>query len=877
MQICRYALAERPNRSPEMSSALPTGVVTYLFTDIEGSTRLVSRVGDRFGGLLSRHHELIRSSLATNSGHELRTEGDSFFAVFTNASDAVTAAIDAQRDIASDPELAAEGLAVRMGLHSGEAKLGGDNYTGLNVHLAARVSAAANGRQILVTDEVAAASATSDVGFRPLGEYWLKDIEWPVSLQQVVADGLEPEPGAPSAAPSHPVNAPVDLSSFVGRESDIERAISTLGSDRIVTLTGPGGTGKTRLAIEVGTKLSRLFPDGTFFVPLAGISEADSVPNSIIDALGAPMADPSSSPIDNLCLYLRHRKTLIITDNFEHVLTGAIHIEGLLEASPDSRVLATSRAPLGIRGERELAIAPLDVDTAAVQLFSERARSVRSSFVLDDTNTDAVRSIVGRLDGLPLAIELAAARIRMMSPEAILETLDPLALSGRGSQDREVTLADTIRWSYELLEEPEQCLLARMGVFPTGADFTQINEVCQPSADLGVDPFAGLGALVDHSLLVGDETGASPRFRMLETIREFAVRRLAESPDEQYVRDRHARAYLALVEDARPHLDLADSAKWMAVLATENANIQVALDHALEVQDADAAQRIVASAWRFWQSRGHLAEGFGTARAALALDGSTALVRAEALDAAGSIAYWTGDAEATRSYYEAAIRIRREEGSTAGLANALYNLSFPVADADGLEAATVILDEAIELATAGEDQRVLSLSYAALSRSWLDTSPELSREYAQKAIDGAIALDDPISEAWATSLHAAASHGLGNHATSTRYLQRALTVFVEHEDLTGIALDLAGIAESARRMGNDAFALYLVGAVSSLREESGIGVRTAIDGTVNEFSTAEAIAALPDDLRATYERGRIADLDDAIGAALAWDPGTTTE
>ncbi|MGI9666726.1 MAG: ATP-binding protein [Acidimicrobiia bacterium] len=856
-----------------MSGQLPTGTVTFLFTDIEGSTRILSRVGsDRYTDLLTRHHEVVRAGLDARGGVEMRTEGDAFFAVFTDVAAGVDAAIDIQRSLESDQDLADEDLRVRMGLHTGEAVLGGDNYTGLDVHIAARVSGAAHGGQILVTDRIVADGLGADASYKPLGEYWLKDIDDPVSLNQVVAPGLESNAPPPRAPASHPVNAPVDLSSFLGRDDDVANGTEALKTSRLVTLTGPGGTGKTRLSVEIGTAMSKDFSDGAFFVPLAGISDPSSVPNQAIDAVGAPMSDPSKTPIDALATFLQHRSVLLIMDNFEHVLDARTTVTAVLEASPGSRVLVTSRTPLGVSGEQEIGIAPLNIADAAVELFAERARSVRGSFALDDTNRTTVEAIVRRLDGLPLAIELAAARVRMMSCEAILETLDPLSLSGRTAAEREVTLADTIRWSYDLLSEPEQKLLTRLGAFPTGAGLDQIITVTQPSTDLGIDPFSGLGSLVDHSLLVGDHSGASPRFRMLETVREFAIQRLDETSDERQIRDRHAAAYLAMLEEAQPHLDGKDSKDWMTKLGVENANLQTALSHAVAVGDADTAQRIVSAAWQFWKTRGHLVEATDAASSALALDGSLPEVRAEALDAAGSIAYWVGDAPATRSYYEEAVAIRRDHDITDGLAAALYNLSFPVTDEDGLEAATELLDEASEVAAEEGNDRLVAYAHVAVARTWLNQSPERALENSQKAIDAFKIVDDPISEAWAMAIRSAALHHLGDHRAATRDLQVGLVVFAEANDLSGIAVTMTGVADNARRLGDDVEALYFVGAVRALRESSGIGVQTALDATVQEFSDAGAVEALEPELRTAYELGHSDPLDTSISKALAYTP-----
>ena len=646
-----------------MSSALPAGEVTYLFTDIEGSTRLLDRVGDGYGALLGAHHGVIRAAIATHDGTELKTEGDAFFVVFPTASDAVAAAIDAQEAIDNDPALSAEHVSVRMGLHTGTAVLGGDNYVGMDVHIAARVSAAAHGGQILVTDAVAAGATVEElsaVGFTDIGDFWLKDIPAAVGIRQVTARQLRTDFPPINAAATHPENAPRDLSSFIGRDDDTDAGVELIGAERLVTLTGPGGTGKTRLAIEIGAAATRMFRDGAVFVPLAGISDPSEVPNSLIDAVGAPMNDQSLSPIEHLTRHLEHREMLLIVDNFEHLLDAASDIQTVLESSPGTKVLATSRTPLGLRGERELAIAPLDVTGPAVELFAERAQQVKTSFTIDSSNENDIREIVKCLDGLPLAIELAAARVRIMSPSAILSTLDPLSLSHSKSADaRDLTLEDTIRWSFDLLEEPERRLMTRLAVFAAGADLAQIEPVCRPTSDLGLDLINGIGALVEHSLLVADNTRDSPRFRMLETIHEFTRRDFDASGDAAEIRDRHTAAFVDLLETARPHLDGPGAAGWTTILVTDNPNIQAAFAHAVSVGDADSAQRIVAAAWRFWQARGHLAEGTKAAEVALALDGSSDHVRAAALDAAGSIAYWSGDRPMTRRYYEDAVALFR--------------------------------------------------------------------------------------------------------------------------------------------------------------------------------------------------------------------------
>jgi tetratricopeptide (TPR) repeat protein len=395
--------------------------------------------------------------------------------------------------------------------------------------------------------------------------------------------------------------------------------------------------------------------------------------------------------------------------------------------------------------------------------------------------------------------------------------------------------------------------------------------VCQPFTDLGLDPINGIGSLVEHSLLVGDDTSDSPRFRMLETIREFSVRKLRESSEEATIRHRHMESFAELIEKAHPNLEGPDSAEWMEVLGRENANLQAAFTYAVETSNADIAQRIVAAAWRFWQSRGHLVEGTEAATKALALDGGSGPVRAAALDAAGSIAYWTGDRVACRSFYEQAVEIRREGDDKASLLNALYNLSFPVSDEDGLEAATALLDEAIVIAEEIGDERMLGMIFTALARTWLHASPADSQRYAEKAIEAGENIGDPIFVAWATSLVGGSQQMMGDSLAAVATFQRGLRTFHEHGDLSGIAVDITGLADIARHVGDDTSALYFVGAVTRIREDSGIGVQTALDGTLTEFSTPESIAALSPDLAAAYESGRSEPMNAAVARALEWN------
>ncbi|MFV1999666.1 MAG: adenylate/guanylate cyclase domain-containing protein, partial [Acidimicrobiia bacterium] len=536
-----------------MTTTLPTGILTFLFTDIEGSTKLVDRVGsDEYANLLGIHHQAIRDTVAADGGVVVMSEGDAFFVVFTDQSAAVHAAIAAQHAISENADLHQHGLLVRMGLHTDEATLGGDNYVGIGVHIAARISAAAHGGQILVSDCIAASLVMPDAAVRDLGTYWLKDIPTPEGLHQVVGPNVRDGFAPVAASPTTPYNAPAVLSTFVGRDADVERGLDVLGASRLVTLTGPGGTGKTRLSLAIGSALTNRFSDGVFFVPLAGITDAAGVVTAMLDALDAPPATGTTSPNEYLAAYLANRETLLVVDNFEQVLDAADILAKVLGASARSRILVTSRIPLGVTSEQEMHIEPL-VQTPAVELFIDRATSVKQGFEVDDVSHRAIEEIVRRLDGLPLAIELAAARVRMMTPLQIADTLTPLTLGHRaaGTPAHQQTLNDTIRWSYDLLSEAEQRLLTRLSVFIGGAALDEVIAVCDPEA-IGLDPIAGLDALVTQNLLVADSAGNEFRVRMLETIREFGLVMLAETGELDEMFSRHLDAYLRLAESAVP-------------------------------------------------------------------------------------------------------------------------------------------------------------------------------------------------------------------------------------------------------------------------------------------------------------------------------------
>src|SRR5258706_2201674 len=476
----------------------PTGTVTFLFSDIEGSTRLLDTLGDRYADVLQRHREAMRRAFAANAGVERGTEGDSFFVAFADAGRAVVAAADATRALAATDWPPDARVRVRIGLHTGEGRLAEGDYVGMDVHRAARIAAAGHGGQVLISEStriLAERSLPSDVTLRDLGEHRLKDLPGPEHLYQLVSDG-QPTDYPPIRSMARTVtNLPARLTTIVGRDADVEAVLGLLGEARLVTVTGPGGSGKTRLVQEVARAEAEAGGTDVAFVPLEALTSADLIPVEVLRALRLDIA-AARDPIDRLAEHLSARKTLLVLDNLEQLAGAGLIVRALLDRAPTLSILGSSQASLHVGGEQEYALRTLPLPdqphrgprdlgevggNPAVRLFVERARAVRADFPLDPSNVAAVIAICARLDGLPLAIELAAAQVKLLSPPAILDRitdrLDALA-SRRGDLPvRQRTLRATVAWSYELLGEVERRLFRRLSVFAGGAQLAEIEAI----------------------------------------------------------------------------------------------------------------------------------------------------------------------------------------------------------------------------------------------------------------------------------------------------------------------------------------------------------------------------------------------------------------
>src|SRR5438067_5656323 len=592
----------------------PAGLVTLMFTDIEGSTRLVQELGDRWTGFLQMHREIMRDAWRAWNGHEMGTEGDSFFVSFPSAADAVAAAVDAQRALSANPWPDGERIRVRIGMHSGEPTVVAGDYVGIDVHRAARIAAAGHGGQVLLSKEtrdLVDRTLPQGVTIRDLGEHRLKDLERPEWVFQLDIEGL-PAEFPPLKSLETPSNLPVPASAFFGREDETRALAGLLDENdvRLITLTGPGGTGKTRLGVHVAGGQRERFRNGVFFVSIAPSATGADVPGEIARALQLRDFGPVDV-VDALAAGLRAKSILLLLDNFEHVLDAAPVIATLLARAPRLKVMVTSRAPLRISGEHEFPVAPLGVPAdnrsfddvsafPAVALFVERARAVRRDFTLAAGNAEVIAQICRRVDGLPLAIELAASKVKLLSPEQILDRLGSrLTLLKGGARDlpaRQQTLRDTIDWSYELLEQPAARAFRALGVFPGGATLASIESVAG-------DVFESLETLIDHSLIRQIE---GPRFGMLETIREFAIERLQADGEADAARRGLAGEMLRIAEEADPALRGPDQARAGAIFEAEHDNMRAALRWALtDGADPILGARIAIRLGWFWYSHGY--------------------------------------------------------------------------------------------------------------------------------------------------------------------------------------------------------------------------------------------------------------------------------
>jgi len=876
---------------------LPSGTLTFLFTDIEGSTKLLNALGtDRFHEVLAVHTQALRGAFA-DGGTEVRTEGDALFVVFASAPKAVQAAAAAQRAIGAARFPHDAVVRVRMGLHTGvgtpASPEAGADYVGIDVHRAARITNIAHGGQVLISGTTATLAGQElgpSVTLRDLGEHRLKDLAQPEHVYQLVIDGLPNDFPPVRSLDRTPNNLPVQVTTFIGREHEIVQGLRLLDGARLLTLTGPGGTGKTRLSLQLAAESAPRFPDGAFWVPLAPISDPELVPSTIAHSLGVQVSG-KEAPLDRVVEHVRGKRMLLVLDNFEQIMPAATTVSSILSAGAELKVITSSRAPLRIAGEQEFPVPPLELpdpeklpslevlaQSDAVRLFVERARAVKPDFMVTAENAGAVAEICYRLDGLPLAIELAAARTKLLSPQAMLprlkKGLDLLASASPDRTDRQRTLRGAIAWSYDLLDDGLKRLFARCGVFVAGAMLDQLEAVCGPAREIGGDVLDRMSELLDNSLIRQIEAAGEPRFRMLVTIRDFAIERLEASDEAQQIHRRHFDAYLALAERAAPELQGKDQRRWLDLVELEHDNMRAALDCAIADERVDDASRLVLALWRFWQSRGYLREGLGWCERVLALGGEPRS-RLRALDAAGGLAYWIGDIPTTERYYQEEYEIAGALADTAQRANAAYNLSFAYSiSKSDFPKGQALLEEAHGLWRTLGDRAGIARSAWALAYVYLDkegaTGADWKRaeELVRVALEQHRALGNRFDVAWDLHTLGLVRLRLGDLDEAETHWREAAEIFADAQDSSGIVLVLSNFAEIARRKGDREREATLVGAWTALSQRTGVGL-ASLWGTTEGRTVAETV---PRQHRQAFERGTTMKTDEAVAYALGTEP-----
>ena len=840
-----------PNESGQKRTTmrdLPTGTVTLLFTDIEGSTHLLQQLGEGYAGVLTECRELLRDAFSRHHGYEIDSQGDSFFVAFARASEAISAGVAAQRALTTHSWPEDVVVRVRMGVHTGEPSLVSADYIGLDVHHAARIMSAGHGGQVLLsqtTQDLVQYDLPDGVSLRDLGEHCLKDLQRPSHLFQLVIADLPADFPPLKTLDSRPNNLPVQLTPLIGREQEGAAVQNLLQREdmRLVTLTGPGGTGKTRLGLQVAADLSDLFPDGVYFVNLAPLSDPALVIPTIAQTLD--LKETGDQPLLELLKgYLRDKQLLLLLDNFEQVVSAALQVVDLLAASPKLKVIVTSRAVLHVRGEQEFPIPPLAVPDPkrlpdlvtlshyeAVELFLSRAQAVVPEFQLSNINAPVLAEICARLDGLPLAIELAAARIKLLPPQALLARLGQrLAVLTSGPHDvpaRQQTLRNTITWSYNLLEAQEQRLFRQLSVFVGGCTLEAAEAVCAALGDGdGAGPVLdGVASLIDKSLLQPTaQKNGELHLVMLETIREYGLEVLATSGEMEATQRAHALYYLALAEEAESELEGPQQVRWLQRLEREHDNLRAALRWSLEQGEAgysmETALRLGGALRAFWLRHGPMSEGRTfLERALTGSKGVVTATRAKSLLAATSLATHLGNMDRAESMAQESLALCRELRDTWGIAHSLLQLGRAASYRGNFPVARPLLEEALALCREvgnmwGITFALEELGYLALqqgdhvrARALFEESLAIERE-----------LGDTLNIA-ATSLRLAEVHFVsqGDQATVCALLEEGLALSREMGNMWGIAFSFflsgwvslqQGDVATARERAEESLGLY---------------------------------------------------------------------
>jgi predicted ATPase/class 3 adenylate cyclase len=707
-------------------------MVTFLFTDIQGSTALLRRLGgDNYSALLHEHHTILTRDFEQHRGQVFDTAGDALFVAFVRPQDAVKGAVAGQLSLIERNARSDVQLAVRMGVHTGPAAIGPTGYVGLGLHHTARISGQAHGSQILVSDATAALIADTpvdDVTLEDLGAYRLKDIPgshhiFCVRHPRLPAD-FEPLEAAPPGG-----NLPVPVTTFVGRDRELDELVAMLGTERMLTVVATSGIGKTRLAVEVAAAATPRFRDGAWMVDLSEARSAEDAFGAIASVFSLLDTGDRDAVADAISRHLSSRNTLLLLDNCERVADEVAHFASeVVRACPGIALLLTSQRPLHADGETVYRLSPLELpsggadisNSESVRLFADRARAARAGFALDASNSAAVLQICRQLDGIPFAIELAAALVAAFTPRQLADRLEevfaaPLPSSG---PQRHSTLSAAVSWSYGLLDEAERLVLARLSVFSGNCTLDAAEAVCSGGLPHGMTVLGGIASLVDKSLVVFDHQGDPPVYRLLQMVRSYAAQRLAESGEQQAFAERHLDFYLNLAEGAAPHLTGSGQTGIEDELETALDNLRAAFLHALTREDATGALRMASATWRFLEDRGHWRDWQLWFEQSLTHPGGAPEhVRAYALVHGSVVAERLGDLVLCDERAAAALEIFRDLGDEAGSSFAISFLGNSAMDRGDSQRAITCFQTALEIRRRIGDRRGVGVSLANLGKA----------------------------------------------------------------------------------------------------------------------------------------------------------------
>jgi predicted ATPase/class 3 adenylate cyclase len=875
---------------------LPAGTITMLFSDIEGSTALLSRLGDRYGEALSAQRALMRAAIAAWHGREMGTEGDSFFVVFESAGDAVGCCLAAQRALARHDWPGRDAVRVRMGLHSGEPTRHEDGYVGMDVHRAARIAAAAHGGQVVLSETTRLLAATglpAGASVRDLGFHRLKDISEPERIYQLAAPGLQ-ETFPPLKSLGTRTSLPVPPTPLVGRDDDLARlrAVIARPGVRLVTLTGTGGVGKTRLALAAAAALGEAFPQGVFFVALAAVRDVEVMWKTLADSLDVSVEGQAADAVTG---YLAGRRALLVLDNLEQLDGAGAVVAALLAAAPGLAVMATSRRPLHVLGEHELPVPPLEIvqegaadevaASSAVRLFAQQAGMVRPDFAVTEANAADVAAICRRLDGLPLAIELAASRAKLLAPRALLARLGrslSLAAAEAGRPLRQQTLRNTVAWSYDLLAPQAAGVFRRMSVFAGGSDLDALAAVAVAGGGPGErDPLQLAAELQDVSLItVTEGADGEPRLGMLETLREYALELLAQAGELDDAQRRHAEHYAAFAERSREQLGGRAHLIALDRLEAEHDNLRAALSWSLasgiagQAGDGERAViglRLVQAMTTLWYQHAHAAEGRQWLERAIAVtsDNATAPL-ARLKHGLGVLLQQQGELDAAVQAFNHSLAVWRELSDREQEARELNSLGATHLIVGDLDAARALLEESAGISRQiGSDARLA----AALTNLGEVEIAAGNLERASEALREALELDDKRGDVFGAAIDRQAlamlSLRAGRSEEAGDLLSSSLDYVVSSGDADFLANTLELSACITADLGDHLRAARLAGAAEAIRQKAGMPISQADIALLERFLAPARASVAPEEWDAELAAGRALAQQEAVRFLLS--------